>query len=145
MSGSGPGRTAAVLRWAIGLVLLVTGAGKLLDVAGFAEVLRSYEALPGAWLMPAATTVAIAEVLLALWLFSGRRLVAASLASATMHLAYAIWSAAALSRGLRLPNCGCFGVFLARPLTRQTVAEDLVMVALSVVLFVSAQRVPEAS
>jgi hypothetical protein len=53
------------------------------------------------------------------------------LASGAMHFAYAGWSAVALLRGLRLDNCGCFGVFLARPLGWETVAEDMVMVGLS--------------
>ncbi len=143
MKTAGARRPAAVLRWLIGIVLLATGVGKLLDVAGFAEVLRTYDALPESWLPAFAAAVPIAEVLLALWLFTGRRLAAASMASAAMHLAYAAWSAAALMRGLRLANCGCFGVFLARPLTGQTVAEDLVMVALSVVLLVLARGLAE--
>jgi hypothetical protein len=140
MTTRGVRRAAALLRWTIGLVLVATGAGKLLDIRGFAEILRSYEILPAGSLLPLAVAVPMAELALAFWLFSGRRLVGAGAASAGMHLAYAAWSAAALMRGLSLSNCGCFGVFLARPLTGQTVAEDLVMVALSVALAVCARR-----
>ena len=64
----------------------------------------------------------------------------AAAASAAMHLAYTVWSAAAILRGLRLADCGCFGVFLARPLVWRTVAEDLVMTGLSVALVALARR-----
>ncbi|MBC8645596.1 MAG: hypothetical protein H7X85_00410, partial [Thermoanaerobaculia bacterium] len=37
-------------------------------------------------------------------------------------------------RGIAVPNCGCFGVFLARPLTWGTVLEDGGMVAASLAL-----------
>ncbi len=130
-----PARASAALRAFIGLVLLATGAGKLLDVGGFADVLRSYQVLPEGLVGPLSVGVPVAEILVAAWLFSGFGLAAASLASAALHLVYAAWSASGLARGLALENCGCFGVFLARPLTWKTVAEDLVMVALSLWLF----------
>ena len=128
------------LRIFIGLVLLATGVGKLLDVAGFARVLASYDAVPGSLLPVLAVVVPVAELGLAAWLFSGRRLVGAAAASAAMHLAYTVWSGMAILRGLNLANCGCFGVFLARPLGWSTVAEDLVMTGLSVMLVALARR-----
>jgi hypothetical protein len=131
-------RAALLLRWPIGLVLLATAAGKLLDVRGFAGVLRSYDALPDVLVGPLAVAVPLAELALAGWLFSGRGLAPAGLASAAMHAVYGAWSAAALARGLSLPNCGCFGVFLARPLTWRTVFEDAVMAVLSLALSAAA-------
>lgn len=128
------------LRGFIGLVLFATAAGKLLDVPGFARVLGSYRALPDASLLPLALAIPVAELALSTWLFSGRRLAGAALASATMHLAYAAWSAAGVMQGLKLPNCGCFGIFLARPLGWSTVVEDLVMVGLSLWLLDAARR-----
>jgi uncharacterized membrane protein YphA (DoxX/SURF4 family) len=133
-------KACLALRLFIGLVLLSTGVGKLLDVPGFARVLATYDVLPDGLLPPLALAVPLAELAVAAWLFSGRRLPGAGAASAAMHLAYAAWSAAALWRGLRLDNCGCFGVFLARPLGWRTVAEDLVMTGLSVALVALARR-----
>jgi hypothetical protein len=43
---------------------------------------------------------------------------------------------------LKLSNCGCFGVFLARPLDWGTVVEDGVMAALSAALLLLARRSP---
>jgi hypothetical protein len=56
-----------------------------------------------------------------------------------MHLLYAAWSAAVL-RGLKLANCGCFGVSFARPLGWSTVVEDGGMTVLSLALYALARR-----
>lgn len=128
-------RTATGLRLFIALVCAATAAGKLIDVRGFADVLRSYAVFPERWLFPLAVGIALVEVGLAIWLFSGRRTAAAAMASVVMHGGYAVWSATGVLRGLELPNCGCFGVFLARPLGWATVGEDVVLVGLSVWLF----------
>jgi len=132
--------TPGILRTFIGMVLFATAIGKLLDVRGFARILGSYQALPEALLLPLALTIPIAELVLAIWLFFGLRLAGAAMTSAALHFAYAAWSAAGVLRGLRLPNCGCFGVFLARPLDWSTVAEDIVMVGLSLWLLTLAGR-----
>ena len=130
------------MRFAIGAILLATAVGKLLDIPGFARVLGTYNAfLPGA-LVPIAVTIPVAELALAFWLFSGRNLAASALASAGMHGAYALWSAVSVLRGLKLPNCGCFGVFLARPLGWSTVFEDLVLFGASLGLWVLVRRRP---
>lgn len=133
-------KAALALRIFIGLVLLATAVGKLLDVPGFARVLATYGAFPDGVLLPLAAAVPLAELALAAWLFSGRRAPGAAAASAAMHLVYAAWSGAAILRGLKLENCGCFGVFLARPLGWHTVAEDLVMTGLSAALWAMARR-----
>jgi hypothetical protein len=135
-------RTKIILRLFIGFVLLATAAGKLLDVRGFAGVLRTYEAFPEDALLPVAIGAPLAELALALWLFSGRRMTGAAAAALGMHLFYAGWAAASVLRGLKLANCGCFGVFLARPLGWNTVLEDLVLTGLSAWLLALARRRP---
>jgi uncharacterized membrane protein YphA (DoxX/SURF4 family) len=132
--------TRGFLRFFIAAVLLATAAGKLLDVRGFAAVLESYDAIAERALLPFAVAIPLLELAVGLWLVSGRRLAAASLAAAAMHLLYAGWSAASVLRGLKLANCGCFGVFLARPLGWSTVVEDSLMVALSLALYALARR-----
>jgi methylamine utilization protein MauE len=133
-------RARESLRVVIGVILLATAAGKLLDVSGFARVLGSYQAFPGWSLTPLACAIPSVELGLALWLFSGLGLRAAAAASLAMHLAYGAWSAVSLLRGLKLSNCGCFGVFLARPLDRVTVVEDGAMAALSAALLLLARK-----
>jgi methylamine utilization protein MauE len=141
VKGSSAARGAAgFLRFAIGAILLATAVGKLLDVPGFARVLGTYNAFPPGALVPIAVAISVAELALAFWLFSGRNLAASALTSAVMHAGYALWSAVAVLRGLKLPNCGCFGVFLVRPLGWSTVFEDLVLVGASLGLWVLVRR-----
>jgi hypothetical protein len=124
----------------IAVVLGATAIGKLLDLPGFVQVLRTYQALPEFALWPVALGMPLAELLVAAWLVAGRRLRGAAFASAGLHAAYAVWSAAAVLRGLKLPNCGCFGVFLRRPLGWHTVFEDVAMLAISLALAALAGR-----
>jgi hypothetical protein len=133
-------RRRLALRLFLGLVLLATAVGKLLDVEGFARVLATYEAFPEAALRSLAVAVPLLELAIAIWLFSGRLLVAAAAAALALHAVYTVWAAAALLRGLRVPNCGCFGVFFPRPLGWRTVFEDLVLVGLSAWLLALARR-----
>ena len=129
-----PRGVRAFLRFGLGAILLATATGKLADLPGFVDVLRTYRAFADAALLPIALGVSAGELALAIWLFSGRRLFAAAITSIVMHAVYSGWSAASVLRGLRLENCGCFGVFLKRPLGWPTVAEDLALVGLSAAL-----------
>lgn len=133
-------KASLTLRAFIGLVLLATAGGKLLDVPGFARVLAGYDVFAEGILIPLAVALPLAELALAAWLFSGWRAMGAATAAVAVHLAYAAWLAVAILRGLKLANCGCFGVFLARPLGWGTVAEDLVMTGLSVALVALVRR-----
>jgi hypothetical protein len=133
------GRGAAGLRLALqallGGLMVATAAGKALDVAGFARVIDTYRILPPALLAPVAIAVIVGELLVGAWILSGRRLAAAALLSALIYAAWAALLGVTLLRGLDLPNCGCFGVFLARRLRWYSPIEDVAAVGLSLLLY----------
>ncbi len=124
-----------LLQTVLGAVILGSAIGKAFDFPGFVAVLVTYRAFPPFSLWPVAIVVTVFEAVLGGLLLSGRRIREAALASIALNAGYAIWLTISLARGLDLKNCGCFGIFLARPLTWQSPLEDLVMIALSVVLF----------
>ena len=132
-------------QWFVGLVLLSTGLGKLLDVPGFMGVIHTYQFFP-AWAEPAvAVAFVVAELRLAEWILRGRGvagwgLARAGLASTVLHVCFTGWATLSLLRGLKIDNCGCFGVFLARPLTWGTVLEDVFMTGVSLALWRLAAR-----
>lgn len=128
-----------ILRGLIGLVLLTTALGKSLDIAGFAQVVGTYQVFPPALWLPVAISMTLVEWGLGVWLLSGRRPVHASGWAAALHGVFTGWAAMTLLRGVAVPNCGCFGVFLARPLTWGTVVEDSVMVTLCLLAVWSAR------
>lgn len=137
---------SSAIRWFlqifISLVLLASALGKSLDLAGFVEVLKTYEAFPDPMLHPLALAVPGIEFALGAWLLSGRKLAAGALVASGLNTGYAAWMVVSLLRGLELANCGCFGVFFPQPLTWYSPLEDVALVALSVLLAALAAIVP---
>ncbi len=119
-----------MLQILVGGIIFGSALGKSLDLAGFVEVLTTYQAFSPRTLWPLATTITIGEVILGTWILSGFRLRMSALLGAAMNTGYAGWMTLSLLRGLNLPNCGCFGVFFPQPLTWRSPLEDLVLVAL---------------
>jgi hypothetical protein len=123
-----------LLQYSIASILLATGIGKLLDVPGFIEVIKTYQVFPH-WALPfIAISMVLIELRLSEALFRGAQLFEAALFSITLHSTFTVWSIIALLRGLEIPNYGCFGIFWARPLTWLTVFEDIIMVGASYLL-----------
>lgn len=123
-----------LIRAFIALVLLSTAVGKALDPAGFVDVIDTYQTVPSILHWPSALAMIVTEFVLAVWLASGKRLPRAALASVALHIVFIVFTGQALARGLQIDNCGCFGVFFARPLTVVTLVEDGVMAGLSLLL-----------
>jgi uncharacterized membrane protein YphA (DoxX/SURF4 family) len=122
------------LQFLVGSVLLGSAIGKGLDLPGFVEILKTYQAFSEITLGPLAYSITLGEFVLGLWILSGRHLKQSALVAAGMNGLYAAWMTMTLLRGLELPNCGCFGVFFPRPLTWASPIEDLVMVVICVSL-----------
>ena len=124
-----------VLRCSLGALMLATGAGKLMDLAGFVAVIETYGlGLSEAQAWTAAVIVTAVELGVGAWLLSTRSLRAAAFTAAALNCAWFALLTTALMRGLRLTNCGCFGVFFARPLRWYSPLEDLVLVAACLLL-----------
>jgi len=120
----------------LGLIILGGAIGKLLDISGFGDVIGTYDLglSPGVRIVIAILVIAF-ELVLGIWLLSGKNISAAALAALVMNTGYFLLLTTSLLRGLELNNCGCFGVFLARPLTWYSPLEDLILMAFSYHLF----------
>lgn len=123
------------LRFAFAALLLVTAIGKLLDNRGFAAVVGTYQVFPEPLLLPLSLAFSLAELALGLWLLWGVRLTAAAFGAVLFHLGYLTWLGLAYARGLDIQNCGCFGIFLARPLTPSMFIEDGLLLAAALVFW----------
>ncbi len=134
-------RTFWLLRMLFGILLSVSGSAKLHDMNGFVAVVSSYLVMPTFLLVPSAWLLTLGELGLAIWLFSGWRIREAALVLLALHLTYLVWLLVALVRGLDLPNCGCFGVYFARPLSWSSPIEDAVLIMLAFWLWQRASRV----
>lgn len=122
------------IRSFLGALFLATGIGKLLDNRGFAQVIATYElGIPEPGLLPLALGVSLLELAVGINILRGWRLKQNVLATLAFHIGYTALAAATLVRGLPIENCGCFGVFLARPLRWSMVGEDLALTTVSAV------------
>jgi hypothetical protein len=119
------------LAWGLALLHAAAAIGKALDLRGFSGVADAYRLVPPVLLMPGALSLILAEAGVALGLVLPRFRRAAAVAAGTLALVYGAALTVTLFRGIPLENCGCFGVFLARPLTVWSPLEDLVLAALS--------------
>lgn len=128
------------LRLFIASILLLTGIGKLLDVPSFIKVIDTYKIIP-AFLQPVvAISMVLVELKISENLFCNINIKITALAATALHICFTLLASLTLLRGIEIPNCGCFGVFWARPLSFITVAEDIFMVGVCVLLFKLLQR-----
>ncbi|WP_376098646.1 MauE/DoxX family redox-associated membrane protein [Roseomonas sp. CCTCC AB2023176] len=116
--------------WALALLHGAAALGKALDLRGFVAVADAYRLVPPFLTMPGALSLTLAEAGIALGLVLPRFRRPAAIAAGALALTYGAALIATLLRGIPLENCGCFGVFLARPLTVWSPVEDLVLAAL---------------
>jgi hypothetical protein len=124
-----------LIRYFFIALLLASAIGKLLNMQGFYGVMRSYQVIPSIFVMPSAWLLVAIESGLCIWLMSGARLREAASVLIALHMIYFSWLLLALLRGLDIPNCGCFGVYFARPLTWFTLIEDAILIALAILLW----------
>jgi NADH:ubiquinone oxidoreductase subunit K len=119
--------------WVTGLAFilaalhLAAAGAKLLDLRGFAAVLADYRMVPAALLLPLAIAVVVLEVAIGVGLLLRNWRRPAALTAAALAGLYAVVLSATLARGIPLSNCGCFGVYLARPLTVFSPLEDVAL------------------
>ena len=123
------------LKYLFVILFVTTGIGKLLDNRGFSEVIGTYQILPSYLTLFLGLIVSLFELFLGLAILLNYRLKACALLAIILHLGYVALATVSLLRGLSLANCGCFGVFWARPLTYQSVIEDMVLVLLSILFY----------
>ena len=124
----------------IGGTLLLAAIGKLLDNRYFAEILAQWRLFPPWSLLVLGLLLSLGELQLATWLFSGWRLAEAALMAVFFHVAYVLGTLITVLRGIRLPDCGCFGILFPHPLDWHMVWQDAILAALCFVLFLLAKR-----
>lgn len=132
-----------ILRYLFAILFISTSIGKLLDNRGFAQVLSSYRLFPSSILLVLALTISLSELAIGLLFLKNWKLKFLSLVTLAINVGYLTLAAVTLWRGIALENCGCFGVFLARPLTRLTLVEDGILVFFSIIFYGLARKMPK--
>ena len=132
---SRPPRVYFAIRIFFVVLLAASSIGKLMDMTGFYKVIDSYQALPAELVLTSAWGLALFELGLAFSLALSKHLKAVAATLVLLHGLYFLWLSLALIRGQHIPNCGCFGVYFARPLTGFTLLEDGFLLFLSALLW----------
>jgi hypothetical protein len=129
----------AIPRVFVGLVLVSTGIGKGLDMLGFVAILDGYQLQPHWASVFLAYTLPFIEFGIGISLLMAFRRVTTAWLAVGFHILMLSVVVITLMRGIELENCGCFGVFLARPLTPITAIEDVVMLVMSLLVLLDAK------
>lgn len=129
----------AIPRYFVGLILISTGIGKGLDMDGFVTVLDEYQLQPHWLSIVLAYSLPFIEFGIGLGLLIAKKRVILSWLAIGIHILMLTVVVYTLNRGIAVSNCGCFGVFLARPLTFITAIEDSVMLTLSFLVLLEAR------
>jgi len=123
-----------ISRIILGLWLLITGLLKVPDLKGFAALVRTYGGTAAKYPFMA-YGIPFAEIVLGAGLLVGYQLKYVAGLSFLMLLVYTYGVAKMLIKKKKMANCGCFGTMIKVPLTKWSLVEDLVCLALVLVIF----------
>lgn len=101
-------RIMILVRWALGVLFLWTGALKLADPVAAVDALNHYRLLPAALLAPVALMIPWLELVGALALITRPLRGGGWMIALTLSAGFAFFTGSALWRGLDI-SCGCFG------------------------------------
>jgi len=125
-----------IARVILGAYFAITGLLKLPDLKGFVKLVRRFGGLSAkypflAYLMP------FGELVVGIPLLIGWQLKLFSVLALIMCLVYLYGVSSALIARKKLENCGCLGTMVKIPLGWFTLVEDIVCLALSVIIVLS--------
>jgi uncharacterized membrane protein YphA (DoxX/SURF4 family) len=132
-----PAAIISLLRIILAALFLFSGIAKMFDLRGFSIITAKFGMLPRQLVKPFAYALPFVEVLLGLWLLSNRMLYWSSLGAIALMVVSEIGIAGALIRQKKIENCGCFGPALKVPVTWRKFAENLIWLAMAVLVFLS--------
>lgn len=137
-----------IARWVFGALLLLMALGQFLSPSEFIDAIGSYRLAGDAGSRVLAWFLLLLQALAGAGLLWGspRLRPVAGWAGLAVALAWSALAVQAFARGLSIPNCGCFGRFLAQELSWWVLVQDAYFVVLALLALRSAgrDRVPQS-
>jgi uncharacterized membrane protein YphA (DoxX/SURF4 family) len=127
-----------VLRIVLGVVFLLYGLDKITQPGDFAGAIANYKLLPEVFVNLLAVVLPWVEVSCGLLLIFGQWVRSAALLSGAMLVVFLAAVSIALLRGLDI-SCGCFNTDGGRKIGMKLLVEDLLLLAMSLVLVLKAR------
>ena len=130
------------LRLILGILYFGMALGQAVSAAAMPDIIDSYDTVPEALLIPFIASLIAAETVGGLWLMLRPRSKALPPVwiYTAVSLVWTVLAVQAFARGLEVPNCGCFGVYLSQPLHWWVLAEDALMLVYAGLLLRSTHR-----
>ncbi len=119
------------LRLALGAVLLLAGALKVFNPAGFADSVQHYQMLPHEFINVVAIIMPWIELVAGVFLVMGVWVRASALLAALLSAIFMMAIGQALARGLNI-ECGCFGTVAGSRIGLSHLAVDVALLLTSV-------------
>lgn len=125
-----------VLRLILGVTLVAMAAGQLASWPDVPDILAAYQLADGSALPLLAALLIAGELLAGGWFLARPRSRAAApvWVYTAVAVAWAGLAGQAYARGLTVPNCGCFGVYLSQSLNWFVLLQDALLLAYAAVL-----------
>lgn len=121
-----------VARIALGLVFVVAGLAKIVNLGAFADQVHNFRILPVALENLAAMTLPWIEVVAGLALLLGLRARSGAVLAAVLMAVFTVAVAQAMARGLDF-ECGCFGTADSTRVGLEKLLQNLGLTALALV------------
>jgi uncharacterized membrane protein YphA (DoxX/SURF4 family) len=115
-----------ISRAVLGVVFLLAGIGKALDMRAFAVEIDAYQMVPGTLVQPMSIALPLLEILIGVYVLLGLMQRWAAGAAGALLLIFIAAMAWAMLRGLTL-DCGCFGNVPGLSAFRDTVSAGTIL------------------
>ena len=125
-----------VFRLGLGVVFIISGAGKLIEAAAFVEQVEEANVLPHALARAYGTALPYVEIIMGAFLVLGLVSRFAALIGGLVALSFIVGNSTRIYRGL-YGECGCFGSIAALQFsTREALIIDCVLLIMAIQILV---------
>ncbi len=133
-----PQTLAQISQVLIGTLFVVTGVFKICDLKKFYITVVKYGALPRQLTKPAAYSQPFIEVIIGIGVLLPYEPFWSSLAALTLLVVATGFVLFALLKNKKIDDCGCYGAIVKVPVTWKKAVENIIWIALAVILVWSA-------
>jgi putative oxidoreductase len=132
-----------IVKWALGLIFIVSALGKIVDPQSFADNVAAYRLLPIHIVNIFAMILPWVELLVGFSLLNSVALRSGALLAAIMNVVFLAAAASAMARGLDV-DCGCFTVAKSK-VGWALIGRDTAFLAMAILVLLHRRRVAESS
>lgn len=132
-------RVLFFVRLTVGMIFLLSGAGKLFDITSFTITVSSFHILPAKLIIPFSTVIPFAEVLFGIAFILGGFIKASGVGLSVLLVSFLIAIGIKLNEGTPA-DCGCGGVIVSDQVSLFLFFKDVLVLIAVIIVFVFSFR-----